>query len=100
MRYEIILTKEAKENLSSLEKCQREKLFSDYSIIQVESIDAVNTKPLGKKLFEIKTDNLRSLFIFKKGRIIVIGVIFIKKTQKTPKQYLERALKILTKYKD
>lgn len=100
MKYEIILTKEAKKDLDSLERNQKEKLYSDYSAIQIESIDAVSIKSLGKKLFEIKTDNLRSLFIYKKDRIIVIGVIFIKKTQKTPKQYIEKALKILDKYKD
>lgn len=100
MQYEVILTKEAKENLYSLEKHQQEKLFSDYSAIQNESINTVIVKPLGKKIFEIKTDNLRSLFVYQKDRVIIIGVIFIKKTQKTPKQYIEKALKIFKKYKD
>jgi len=100
MKYQIILTKQARKDLKSLEKYQQEKLVSDYSTIQNESIDVVNIKSLGNKLFEIKTDNLRSLFMYKEGRIIVIGVIFIKKTQKTPKQYMEKALRILTNYKD
>ena len=101
MRYDIILTKEAKEDLNSLEPFQREKLLSDYSVIQIESINAVNTRPLGNKLFEIKTDNLRSLYMYRKDKIIIIiGVIFIKKTQKTPKQYMEKAIKFITRYKD
>lgn len=65
MKYTVYLTKEAKSDLGSLEQYQQQKLLSDYSVIQAESIGAVTTRPLGQKLFEIKTDNIRSLYMYK-----------------------------------
>ena len=40
---------------------------------------------------EIKTNELRSLFKYKAGRIIVVGVVFVKKTQKTQKDKIKLA---------
>ena len=57
------------------------------------SIDVVLTRPLGDKIFEIKTSNLRTLFKYTENQIIVIGVIYIKKTQKTPLNVLKLAQK-------
>ncbi len=50
---------------------------------------------LHKKIFEIKSNELRSLFKYKEGKIIVIGVVFVKKTQKTPKEIIKLAEKRL-----
>ena len=50
IKYKIILTKNAKKDLKSLEKYQQEKLISDYNVVQNETIDAVNVKSLGNKL--------------------------------------------------
>ena len=41
--------------------------------------------------FEIKTNELRSLFKYTAGKIIVVGVVFVKKTQKTPKEKIKLA---------
>ena len=48
-----------------------------------------------KEIFEIKSNELRSLFKYKAGAIIVIGVVFVKKTQKTPKEKIKLAIKRL-----
>ena len=40
---------------------------------------------------EMKTNELRSLFKYKAGKIIVIRVVFVKKTQKTPKEKIRLA---------
>ena len=40
---------------------------------------------------EIKSNELRSLFKYKAGKIIVVGVVFVKKTQKTPKDKIKLA---------
>ena len=48
-----------------------------------------------KEIFEIKSNELRSLFKYKAGAIIVIGVVFVKKTQKTPKDKIKLAIKRL-----
>ncbi|WP_353939005.1 type II toxin-antitoxin system RelE/ParE family toxin [uncultured Treponema sp.] len=42
-------------------------------------------------IFEIKSNELRSLFKYQKGQIILIGVVFVKKTQKTPKNIIKLA---------
>lgn len=48
-----------------------------------------------KEFFEIKSNELRSLFKYKAGAIIVIGIVFVKKTQKTPKDKIKLAIKRL-----
>jgi mRNA-degrading endonuclease RelE of RelBE toxin-antitoxin system len=95
MQYEVILTDEAKEDFKRLESHLQDKLVEDFKVIQVIDIAAVKVNSLGDKLFEIKTDKLRSLFEYRKGQIIVVAVIFIKKGQKAPKIYTDRARKIL-----
>ena len=95
MQYEVILTDEAKEDLKKLETHLQDKLVENYKTIKDVDIDAVVVNSLGDKLFEIKTDKLRSLFEYRKGQIIVVALIFIKKGQKTPGIYIDRARKIL-----
>lgn len=43
------------------------------------------------KIFEIKSRELRSLFKYQEGKIIIIGVVFVKKSQKTPKDKIKLA---------
>ena len=57
-----------------------------------------------KGLYEIRVEvgnNIYRIFsFFYKGNIVVLGNAFQKKTQKTPKQELEKALKIMEEYQD
>ncbi|MFA7658497.1 MAG: type II toxin-antitoxin system RelE/ParE family toxin [Candidatus Gastranaerophilaceae bacterium] len=98
MKYDVILTQYAEEAFRNLERTQRIKLQSDYKTIKEIGTDGFNIKGLGNKLFEIKTDNLRSIFEYRKGQIIVVALIFVKKTQKTPPKYLKLAKNILEKF--
>lgn len=54
------------------------------------------------KLFEIRVQNGNDIFrifcFFDEGNLVVITNGFQKKTQKTPKQEIERALKIKNEY--
>ena len=59
--------------------------------IQEQGIEFVRVKPIQKEIFEIKTNELRSLFKYAAGRIIVVGVVFVKKTKKTPKEKIKLA---------
>ena len=61
----------------------------EYEKIEQQEIKFVKVKHLQKKIFEIKSNELRPLFKYKEGKIIVIGVIFVKKTQKTPKETIK-----------
>lgn len=57
-----------------------------------------------KGLYEIRIEvggNIYRIFsFFDKGNLVVLGNAFQKKTQKTPKQELEKALKIMEEYKN
>lgn len=81
--------------INALEKEQQNLLKRDYEIIERKGIEYVRVRPLQKEIFEIKTNELRSLFKYKAGAIIVIGVVFIKKTQKTPKDKIKLAVQRL-----
>lgn len=55
-------------------------------------------------LYEIRVEvggNIYRIFsFFDKGNLIVLGNAFQKKTQKTPKQEIEKALKIMEEYQN
>ncbi|HBG49439.1 MAG TPA: hypothetical protein DDW90_08065 [Cyanobacteria bacterium UBA9971] len=95
MQYEVILTNEAKKDFNKLTKVAQKKLDNDYEDIRKYGTDVAYIKHLEGKLFEIRTSDLRSLYTYKEGQIIVIAIIFIKKSQKTPEIYKKRAKKIL-----
>jgi len=49
---------------------------------------------------EVGSNTYRIFSFFDKGNLVVLGNAFQKKTQKTPKQELEKALKIMEEYQD
>lgn len=93
MKYEIEITNEAQKEFNKLDEEQQTLLLNDYNTIQTDGLEYVLTRPLEDKIFEIKTQNLRSLFIYQKNQIIIVGLIYIKKTQKTPTNIKNRQLK-------
>ena len=91
MKFTVERLPQAQTEIDSLEQPQKDMLESDYSIIQEQGIEFVRVKPIQKDIFEIKTNELRSLFKYNAGKIIVVGVVFVKKTQKTPKEKIKLA---------
>lgn len=77
--------------ISALEQSQQTLLKAEYEKIEKQGIEFVRVKPIQSKIFEIKSNELRSLFKYQEGRIIVIGVVFVKKTQKTPPEKIKLA---------
>ncbi|MBR3072970.1 MAG: type II toxin-antitoxin system RelE/ParE family toxin [Fibrobacter sp.] len=71
--------------INALEKEQQDVLKRDYEIIEKQGIEYVRVRPLQKEIFEIKSNELRSLFKYKAGAIIVIGVVFVKRLKRLPK---------------
>ena len=57
-----------------------------------------------KGLYEIRVEAGNNIFrifsFFDKGNLVVLGNAFSKKTQKTPKQELVKALKIMEEYQN
>jgi hypothetical protein len=100
MKFTVTLTEEAKRDLAGLTKEQQNLLLVDYKTIQSVDLNAVNYRSLDKNLFEIKTKELRSLYDYRKGQIILVAVVYVKDGQKAPAFIIKRAKKILKKYKE
>ena len=98
MKFKVEKLPVAESEISSLEQSQKDLLKIEYEKIEQQGIEFVKVKHLQKKIFEIKSNELRSLFKYKEGRIIVIGVVFVKKTQKTPRQEIEKAKRLKDEY--
>lgn len=56
------------------------------------------TKGLYEIRVEVSSNIYRIFSFFDKGNLVVLGNAFQKKTQKTPKPEIERALKIMEEY--
>ena len=95
MKFIVEKTSSAITEIEALEKNQQDLLNKDYEIIEKQGIEYVRVRPLQKEIFEIKSNELRSLFKYKAGAIIIIGVVFVKKTQKAPKDKIKLAIKRL-----
>ena len=58
------------------------------------------TKGLYEIRVEVGSNIFRIFSFFDEGNLIVIGNGFLKKTQKTPKSEIEKALRIMEEYKN
>jgi len=95
MKFKVEKLPQAEAEIKDLEESQQKLLREEYTKIETQGIEFVRVKPIQKNIFEIKSNELRSLFKYKAGKIIVVGVILIKKTQKTPKEKIKLAIKRL-----
>ena len=91
MKFKVEKLLAVESEISALKQSQKDLLKTEYEKIEQQGIEFVKVKPLQKKTYEIKSNDLRSLFKYKEGRIIIIGVVFVKKTQKTPKDIIKLA---------
>ena len=91
MKFKVEKLLAVESEISALKQSQKDLLKTEYEKIEQQGIEFVKLKPLQKKTYEIKSNDLRSLFKYKEGRIIIIGVVFVKKTQKTPKDIIKLA---------
>lgn len=83
--------------LQKLSQDDRKIIGRDIKKIQISwPVDNLLVKPLGSKMWEIrsKLDNriVRIIFVFHDSKIILLHG-FIKKTQKTPQQEIDLAIK-------
>ncbi len=63
---------------------QKQLLDGDYALIENEGLERISTKKIEKDIYEIRTSNLRSLYTYNNGALIIVVTIFIKTTNKTP----------------
>ena len=95
MKFTVEKLPQAEAEIKDLEESQQKLLSDEYTMIETQGIEFVRVKAIQKDIFEIKSNELRSLFKYKAGKIIVIGVVFVKKSQKTPKEIIKLAKKRL-----
>ena len=95
LKFKVEKLPQAEAEIKDLEESQQKLLSDEYTKIETQGIEFVRVKPIQKDIFEIKSNELRSLFKYKAGKIIVIGVVFVKKSQKTPKEIIKLAKKRL-----
>ncbi len=86
-------TFEAKAQLRELAYENREKIVEAIGLFEKVGTLYKNINDLGDGLFEIKPKGVRAYFMYDhtRRRIIIIGFICLKKTQKAPKQYMKQA---------
>ena len=97
-----ILNEDVNKELESLDVAFKAKFLHITTLLErfgPSNVKEPYCKPLGKKLWEIRMKAqpgiARAIYIASKGKKIVILHAFVKKTQKTPKQAIELALKRL-----
>lgn len=91
-------TDEALEQLDALEDAEYEKITRAIYIFERVGKKYKNINDLGNGLFELKPDNVRAYFKYAKNRIIIVGLVVLKKTQKAPARYIKQAHKNIDKY--
>lgn len=93
MVFKVVIGKEAKREIGSFQKSIQETLYRDYETIKKKGIEYVKVRHIQGKLFEIKSNEIRSLFTFQKERIVFVCVVFVKRTNKTPLKVIRTAKK-------
>ncbi len=95
MKFKIEILKQAKKEISKLTTAQQELLNKDYNTITTKGIEFVKRRHLRGDVFEIKTGDVRSLFAYREDCIMLVGLVYEKRTNKAPDYYIELAQKRL-----
>ena len=95
MKFKIEKLKQAEKEIADLASHQKVAVESDFDIIEQQGIEFVKRRHLRNGLFEIKTNDIRSLFKYKEESIILIGLVYEKRTNKAPEYYIKLAQKRL-----
>lgn len=98
MKFNVKKLPEAQKELDDLDETYRNNVESDYEIIEKDGREFVITKPLRDGLYEIVSGRVRSIFTYEANQQIIISVVFLKKTQKTPDKHIRSAKRRLHNY--
>lgn len=94
-------TPEAIEQYNGLDSSNQDKILTAITTFEYIGTKYPKTNSLGDGLYELKPKGVRAYFQYDKDRrkIIIIGFITLKKTQKAPQRYIEQALRNIQNYK-
>jgi mRNA-degrading endonuclease RelE of RelBE toxin-antitoxin system len=93
MTFKVLKLQQAQREFDGLSEKQKELVSADYRTIETKGIEFVKRRYLRNGIFEIKSDDVRSLFRYQEDRIILIGVIYEKRSRKAPQDILKLAEK-------
>lgn len=99
MTFKVLKLQQAQRELESLSEKQKELVSADYRTIETRGIEFVKRRYLRNGIFEIKSGDVRSLFKYQEERVILIGVIYEKRSRKAPQEILKLAEKRLKENK-
>ncbi len=99
MTFKVLKLQQAQREFDGLSEKQKELVSADYRTIETKGIEFVKRRYLRNGIFEIKSDDVRSLFKYQEDRIILIGVIYEKRSRKAPQDILKLAEKRLKENK-
>ena len=85
------------EQLSKLDKASRNKILKTIDIFEQFGKEANNSRNLKNGLWEFKADNIRAYFKYHHQKIIIVGLIVLKKTQKAPERFMQQAIRNIDK---
>ena len=91
-------TQEAIEQLYNLDNKNRNKILAAIGTFEIIGTEYQNIRKLDVDLYEIKPKGVRAYFQYHGNKIIIIGFITLKKTQKAPKRYIKQALENIKRY--
>lgn len=93
-------TNEAEEQLLSLEDIYYDRITTAIKTFELIGTKYKNINDLGNGLFEIKPKDVRAYFKYHpdRRRIIIIGFVCLKKSQKAPRQNIKQAHKNIQNY--
>lgn len=91
---------ESLEQLRELPLEYRQRIIEAIAIFEQIGTEYKNINNLDYDLYEIKPSGVRAYFKYDKERrrIIIIGFICLKKTQKAPKHYMKQAVRNIEGY--
>ena len=95
MKFKVTKLKQAEKEISKLTREQQKQLETDYNTISTKGIEFVKRRHLRGDVFEIKTNDIRSLFAYREDCVILVGLVYEKRTNKAPDYYIELAQKRL-----
>jgi len=100
-QYTAEFTPEAVEQYNELNTASKEKIIAAIKSFELLGTKYKNINKLDYDLYEIKPTGVRAYFQYDtdRRRIIIVGFITLKKTQKAPKHYMQQAVRNIEKYK-
>ena len=98
--FEAVTTTEADKQLASLDLKYRKKIVTAIEMFCKVGTKYKNLNVLDETLYELKPEGVRAYFSYHptKRKIIIVGFICLKKTQKAPEQFIEQAHRNIDNY--